>query len=78
MQLYWLAHMYVFGLRQLRIASSGNFAKLMMSSKKTHAHVGVLLELHAFARLRFDKPAVPDWHHYPSNGILRNETADGK
>ncbi len=48
------------GLRQLRIASSGIFAKLVMSSKKTHAHVGVLLESHKIARLRFNIPAVPD------------------
>ena len=31
------------GLRQMRIASSGSFAKLVMSSKKTLAHAGVLL-----------------------------------
>ncbi len=48
------------GLRQLRITCSGSFAKLVMSSKKTHAHVGVLLESHKIARLRFNIPAVPD------------------
>lgn len=47
-------------LRQLRIASSDSFAKLVTSSKKTLAHAGVLLESHACARLRFDIPAVPD------------------
>ena len=51
-------------LRQLRIASSGSFAKLVVSSKKTFARASVLLESHAFTRLRFDKPAVPDWHQY--------------
>ncbi len=47
-------------LRQLCIASSGSFAKLVISSKKTLAHAGVLLESDACARLRFDIPAVPD------------------
>ena len=60
MQLYWLAHMQVQHLRQLRIASSDSFAKLVTSSKKTLAHARVLLESHTCARLRFDIPAVPD------------------
>lgn len=65
------SHMCV-GLRQLRIASSGSFEKLVTSSKKTGPHAGVLLESHAYARLRSTDQLCLIGITIPSNGMLIN------